>query len=567
MSGLAVWWRSRNLNSNDVDKRVHAVEKLAACRGKEAAPAVIEALSDADPAVRAQAAATAAKHVDARLVFPLVELLFRERESNVVEQIAAALGEFGVRDTVPLLLVGLDDEEVSVRQVAAWALRRLAPHDLENTDRARVAIVQGEWEQAASLGTDAIEPLRMALIEGTQRAKRGAAEALGRIGTRQALAALVSVLRDGQRDSTEREIAAWAVRRFCWEGLEDSDLALAAIVLGEWSVAARVGPGAVEPLIIALGNENAEDRGHATEALGTIATDRAIEALSHALVEDEQDIFVRETIVKALGDIGDHRVTRTLVSALEDDGWPVRIAAASILSDASWRPLDARERASLAIAKEDWDGVVEAGSAAVEPLLGSLRFTAVGWKAAAALVRLGSAGIAALAAVLQNRNQETAVREIVSTALADAGDRCALEPLRRMLRDPDMVIRQSAVWALERLGWEPSTEPERVLVAIVHEDWQQVHQIGAPGVEPLLRLEQASMMPHETASALRHILETAPGKVSITHLREIAELNLGLGGSPSGSFTGTGDTEDARPDEEKIRQLAKFELIRRGIMF
>ena len=82
---------------------------------------------------------------------------------------------------------------------------------------------------------------------------------------------------------------------------------------------------AVDPLIVALKDENWSVRYSAAESLAYSNDPRAVGPLTTALKDENE--FVRSMVATALGEIGDARAVDPLIWTLEDDRFPVRAAA------------------------------------------------------------------------------------------------------------------------------------------------------------------------------------------------------------------------------------------------
>lgn len=561
--GLALWWKSRNLNSLKGEERLQAVEKLSLLGSEEAVPLLIQTLTDSLSAIRTATAAALGELQDDRAIRPLVDLLVHERVPEVRQYTVAALSQLDREKTKTTLLSALDDHDVSVTQTAAWALQKIALDSLTDAQRAQVAVIQCDWEQVAKLGSPAVPALCESLLAGTDRTRRDAVEALAQIGSSEACSAVVSTLRDIGADAGARETAAWALRQYVWPGLEDADLALAAIVLGEWDAIETLGVSAAGSLGSAMHDPNTQVRERAAKALGRLACDEAVDALTLALGDAHQDVTVRTIAAQSLGTIPGDRQLHALADALDANAWPIRRAAASSLSRTSWEPKNDTERALFAIAKKDWDVVASLGTAAATPLEGVLKYHAVSGDAARALIRLGQPGVDVMVATLKDTNADMALREVASTVVAELGDRRAIEPLHEMLAGPDIAIRHSAIWALERLGWEAETDNDRVLVAIARDEWTKVRNFGTTAVRPLLYMLSMSLAVDEAAAVLNHIIETMAGRVDEAVLREMVNL-------PDRLTSSQHEPVAASPPHpgryDTIRRFAKNELSRRGVL-
>jgi HEAT repeat protein len=373
---------------------------------------------------------------------------------------------------------------------------------------------------------------------------------------------VLAVLRDRRVDKNAREIAAWAVRHFCWPELQEEDVARACVALREWPEAVEVGDAAAGPLLAAVCDPDRGVRRAAVESLGQLGSKAAIDALTSMLVDQKQDVAIRTTAIQQLGKVGGEPVIASLVIALADNDWMVRTSAAAALKELRWTPAREWNAVLFAIAQQRLDDAAGVGTLAIPALIEALRLPAVNVQAARALVRMGPAGVDALIAASNKADTDLAVREIASSALAQAGDARATAPLHGMLEDRDPGVRQSAVWALERLGWQPRTPRERALTAAAHEDWQQLRQLGGEAIEPLLCAVGDSAVTDEVAETLRHILESAAKRMSIEHLQKL--VRLGGGAMPGSSRESTAATATQAP---RFVRLAQLELIRRGILW
>lgn len=135
----------------------------------------------------------------------------------------------------------------------------------------------------------------------------------------------------------------------------------AAVALGEFGDA-----DAVEPLIEALGDDNASVRLAAAAALGKIADPGALEPLIGALASPAVEI--RKAAADSLGQLGDPRALDPLIVCLKDASWSVRRAAAEALG----RIGDSGAAEALEIAFQDGDANVRRAAA--------VSLGALGWR-------------------------------------------------------------------------------------------------------------------------------------------------------------------------------------------
>lgn len=145
--------------------------------------------------------------------------------------------------------------------------------------------------------------------------------------------------------------------------ISDREKAQHFIARGQWIEAARLGAPAVDPLLQALQEGDAEVRRGATEALGQIG-DAAVKPLIVGL--KDEDSYVRWRAAINLGRIGDRRAVNALIRALKDDDGLVRSGAAWALGELK----DKKSLTSLreALRKEKDSTVKESIQEAIEKI-------------------------------------------------------------------------------------------------------------------------------------------------------------------------------------------------------
>ncbi len=227
---------------------------------------------------------------------------------------------------------------------------------------------------------------------------------------------------------------------------------------------------AVDALLKALLEDQESDvRWRASYALGSIGSERAVDALLKALLE-AQESDVRQRAAEALGSIGSERAVDALLKALlEDQDSYVRVSAASALGRiGSQRAVDALLKALL----EDQDSYVRRRAAealgsigserAVDALLKALledQESGVRRSAASALGRIGSerAVDALLKALLDA--QEFYVRVSAASALGSIGSERVVDALlKALLEDQESYVRRRAAAALGSIGSERAVD-------------------------------------------------------------------------------------------------------------
>jgi HEAT repeat protein len=209
--------------------------------GAHAIDPLIAALIDDDHRIRRTAAETLGKLEElgagVRAIPALCDTL-RDRKADVRRAAAEVLVKFG-QPAVDSLIYSLNDEDPGARQTSAWALGMIgdpwclgplcdALHDQDSgvalaaaealdllgvPDEPEVlawyAVARQDWEGAAALGDDAIEPLSRSLKDISPDVRWSAARALGVIGNPGAADILRNLLNDDV--PYVREAAAHAI--------------------------------------------------------------------------------------------------------------------------------------------------------------------------------------------------------------------------------------------------------------------------------------------------------------------------------------------------------------------
>jgi HEAT repeat protein len=234
----------------------------------------------------------------------VAELLQQLADKNrqVREDAAGALGEIGDRRAVPHLIQALGDKYAKVREAAASALGRIgderaAPHLVQALGDPSVRVRSEAVKALSQIGSAAVPHVIQALDDERWAVRERAVSALGRIGDPSALPHLVQALNDEK--NAVRTAAASALGQ-----------------LGD--------KRAVPHLVQALGSKG-KSHWWAGQALGRLG---ALPELVQAL--DDKRSRVREGAVRGLSEMGEEGIPH-LVRALGDSSKQVRKRAASIL--------------------------------------------------------------------------------------------------------------------------------------------------------------------------------------------------------------------------------------------
>jgi HEAT repeat protein len=200
---VAHW--SAQLKSPDAEERRQAVLVLSRLDGDSATSALVSALTDKSPAVRALVLAGLGERSDNRIVTLIAARLSSDKDAFVRKAAAYALGTFRGGERTETLIAALRDKDQEVRGAAAVSLGdhaevlAIAPLVVSLSDknafvRAQAARALGVNGPAASQAV----PTLLSLLEKDPDAevKRQAATALGLIGDSSALPVLQRASQD-----------------------------------------------------------------------------------------------------------------------------------------------------------------------------------------------------------------------------------------------------------------------------------------------------------------------------------------------------------------------------------
>ncbi len=147
----------------------------------QAVASLLVALMAKEEDVREVTAEALGKIRDSHSLGPLIASL-NDPSENVRKAAALAVGKIGDRLAVQPLLSVLNDPIAEVRQAAAEALDSLSwqPDTVET--RVTYSIAKRLWDECVEIGVDAVGLLSAAVEDKNADVRKGAAEALGRLG-------------------------------------------------------------------------------------------------------------------------------------------------------------------------------------------------------------------------------------------------------------------------------------------------------------------------------------------------------------------------------------------------
>ncbi len=314
---------------------------------------------------------------DDRSIEQLIDLLRTDRGERQKET-SESLALYGASAVVPLLRV-VQQEDVGTLP-AYWAIDALA-----------------------RIGLPAVDLLLFELEVGNRPARVAAIDALGRIGDRRALEALLRTLQAD--DPLLRSHAATALGK-----------------LGDAQV--------IEPLIAQLNDPEIIVIYSVREALVALRRS-AVASLIQAMEDRERGTAVRADAAAIVGTIGDEQALAPL---------------ANVVMDAT--EVDVVRRSAVS-------GLARLGSVgALEPLMDALqrRDTERSVRLSVARDLQDRRAFQQLLALVRTTDDDERVRAIVIKRLCWFGGEQAIEPLITALDDPSRQVRQAALWALAECG-------------------------------------------------------------------------------------------------------------------
>jgi HEAT repeat protein len=473
-AGLAAPLITKALFDEDLDVRLIAARAAVEHRLPGAGDQVTSWLAESDPRVRLMACEVIRTSPSRTAVAPLTRTL-GDASAEVRLAAATTLGVMAAREAVPSLLGHLDDPGPEVRAAIVLALGRIGDER-------------------------AVVPLLGKVQDGSGDVRRLTVRVLGDLGDAKASSALLLALRD--------KIQAVQI-----EAIES---------LGRLRSAEAT--AALSPL--AQDRSNPRLRSAAVQALGSIGTPAALDALMNALAGDDVNAErspVREALVRmgpqaaarlaaavssgspelasgaslVLGELGAHSSTALIVDAIQRGQVPARIGlrALSRLGD----------RSALAAVLE----LLESPSAAI-------RLSAV--QAAAALLDPAVAdgtAVDPIAAQLTDPRMPSDERVALTELLGRTGSPRAARVLMALAGAKDRRLRIAAIRSLGMIG--PAGQDKLLLQELTDDD-------------PELRLTAALSMGRVVSDAGAHQLLQ---RLAVASEQDRAAIGIALSGAMS----------------------------------
>ncbi|MCK4307846.1 HEAT repeat domain-containing protein [candidate division WOR-3 bacterium] len=212
---------------------------------------------------------------------------------------------------------------------------------------------------------------------------------------------------------------------------------------------------AVEPLIQAMKDDDRDTRRNAMLALEKIGK-LAVEPLIKAL--DNKDADIRCGAVEALGEIGGEETIEPLIQAMKDR-------------------MKARQ-------------LVDTRGMSLDRYLEYNRY--INSEAKKALIKIGKPAVPQLIKVL--KSEESDVVGDTVDILGNIGDERAIKPLFQVLKNfaKEPYIRKTVAKALDRLGWKPENDKEKVYYLFALNKFKKLATVEKkaliPAIEPLIQM-------------------------------------------------------------------------------
>jgi len=455
------------LRDDDERVRMEVAQALGpmSCGTAAAMPSVIETLHDPSVSVRDRAARVLGQFADPVVVTHLVQAL-KDPDWHVRAAAADSLGGWVKKEPsaiAPLIAVLQGDEYALVRDRAADSLA--LPEDETSINALVEAIVSDNRDAryhaakaiTKSRATSAIPKLLTRRDHTDPEVRLKIFEVVGGIGGTDQVPVLLEATSDA--DPNVRIAAIDALRRLRERGavkvlierLNDPSphvRAHSARVLGELG-----DRDSVKAIVDLLRDQNGFVRGAAAEALGKLGDATAVPSLVQVLTgdrsKDAQDKLDEQGLVigtgaRELPDVLRQRQVDEKVKAVQALGEIADPASADPIIDNGLRAQDATLRAESAIAlgKMKVERAVEPLKETVAPYYQDIPLDTENVIASETSVP---------DSVRLAREKDARVRASVAWALGQIGSAGAVQTLNRALNDPNSLVRDAAIEALQKI--------------------------------------------------------------------------------------------------------------------
>jgi HEAT repeat protein len=323
-----------------------------------------------------------------------------------------------------------------------------------------------------------VDSLIATLCAGVTEAHLEAVTALGQVATGKLVKLLNTLVEREDPALTEivKSIIGQHLRREIKESNSSRVIAayIGDVYLRDFAKPALISIGGPAALLVAevLRDSEYAARWSAAEVLGEIGESSSVEPLIGVLENDDEKEIVRQTVIKALGQIGDVRALIPMARALK---------------------LEQGDLSGFVLNALIIDALGKIGEPAIDELIRMLKMDELTLKifASVSLERIGKPAAKALIETLDDRSMWT--RQSAAQMLGSMKAVEAINALIKLLTSGDLLVEQTAADALAEIG-EPSLEP---LIALLSDRnlelrVKAVDTLGRIGdsraIDPLLRI-------------------------------------------------------------------------------
>jgi HEAT repeat protein len=209
-----------------------------------------------------------------------------------------------------------------------------------------------------------------------------------------------------------------------------------------------------------------------------------------------------------------------ILSGLFDRDPDVAAEAASILERRDLVPDTPKERAQYLYVRKKWNELVHIGKAGTPILLRLLKSGDQPTRRAV-IKALGKGHNPEMLLVLHRYlgDPDPLIVGDVVAAIAEIGGPEAESTLEKCLNARYPLIRMEASWGLQRMGWKPKNEQQRIMSLLAREDWAGLAAMGKNAIPALINAlrETHSAVRAGATETLRNI-----GPVAIHSLRQVS---------------------------------------------
>ncbi len=299
---------AKALRADEPELRMAAASALGQLGEPEVTPALVGALDDSDPRVRIRVVAACGRLGDRRAVGPLADLLDDSR-GEAKRAVADALAEIGDDRALAALQRLLDDDNETIRWIAVSALgnatglrpvREFAAALTDESDTVRRAAVFSFIQLLSNAPSKQSHGVREAVVSN-----------LRSVGDETVIDPLVEILTQSTQ-RPQRRNAAWLLGRVTGSHRAES---------------------VVDPLVEALGDDDATTAQFAATSLSTIGGEVVEERLLDVVADPEMASDAQAKAVFVLGRVGGEQSRERLEALTHDsDDDEVRRRAFAALS-------------------------------------------------------------------------------------------------------------------------------------------------------------------------------------------------------------------------------------------